>query len=910
MPPGLQQVGRISLIQPEESSMLEEPNTQEPAPDYQDQPDRSLAFVPGCRVCGRQDETLRLVRYPFVVSLLFVTYRRAFSGLWCRRHARLRHFLAALITTVVGWVGIPFGFIFTPLALWQLAKGGEQPPAENASLLRGLANYWQGKGDQETAWRCLEASLLYEANPGAYEKLRRLYTANAFLTPRTSGAILHLRFFGILLVLLAGAAAGGLTGLLNWLVSTLASPLYAQDATMIATILSWIPLVAIGVLSILGLVQLLGWVLQKEGVRSGALGAGLALVTSLMVMYGFLQGRAIGYFIDTVRYGVFLQTDEPWLSTGLAVLLRGGAAELLHIWGDKETSGMIYLILLICMAFFALLALKQAASQITSWQSRLAELKPPDSEAAQGAGFACWIALIIVPLGIALTAWLLPQRGVADFLQAMYAADDGLTWLDQGNPARAITALQQAVALRPGDAFFHDQLGWAFLEGKQPQNALGEFQTAQGIKASDYLAQAGLGYAYIGLNQFDQAAQVFEQFVKSHPDEIVGFLQLGYARLANAQIEAALVAFKHAASLNPQENMALEGLGQAYLVEGDARQAEQEFRDALGIDFESYDARVGLAKAFFAQFQYDAAIAQAEVALKNDPDASAARYLLAFGHYARGEFDQAVEQLKAVLEKEPDSQAAHAYLATLYYELDQPDQMRQSAKNAEDAADKDGSGWYMQGRYSYLLRDFPAAESALRKAVELQLFDSRNYLLLANALAYQGKYAQAQQACEQALVLAPSSADGYLCRSEVLVEQGELGQAIIELDAAQELDPGDLRIASDRSNIYLMQGRSQEALETARQTLQAFPYDAQVYVVAALAEYEQDPSEAQAFAQQAVKLAPKDDLAHYALGIASLSMGQLEQAASELRLFLSLYWERAGLAAYKAQAEAALQTLQ
>jgi hypothetical protein len=241
MPPGLQQVGRISLIQPEESSMLEEPNTQEPAPDYQDQPDRSLAFVPGCRVCGRQDETLRLVRYPFVVSLLFVTYRRAFSGLWCRRHARLRHFLAALIT-----------------------------------------NYWQGKGDQETARRCLEASLLYEANPGAYEKLRRLYTANAFLTPRTSGAILHLRFFGILLVLLAGAAAGGLTGLLNWLVSTLASPLYAQDATMIATILSWIPLVAIGVLSILGLVQLLGWVLQKEGVRSGALGAGLALVTSVV----------------------------------------------------------------------------------------------------------------------------------------------------------------------------------------------------------------------------------------------------------------------------------------------------------------------------------------------------------------------------------------------------------------------------------------------------------------------------------------------------------------------------------------------------------------------------------------------------------------------------------------------------
>jgi tetratricopeptide (TPR) repeat protein len=265
--------------------------------------------------------------------------------------------------------------------------------------------------------------------------------------------------------------------------------------------------------------------------------------------------------------------------------------------------------------------------------------------------------------------------------------------------------------------------------------------------------------------------------------------------------------------------------------------------------------------------------------------------------------------LKAVLVKEPDSQAAHAYLATLYYELDQPDQMMQSAKNAENAADKDGSGWYMQGRYSYLLRDFPATESALRKAAELQPFDSKNFLLLANALAFQGKYAQAQQAREQALALAPSSPDGYLCRSEVLVEQGELDRALLELDAAQRLDPADVRVVSDRSYVYLMQGRSQEAGETARQTLQAFSYDAQVYVVAALAEYEQSPLEVQAFAQQAVKLAPKEDLAHYALGMASLKLGLVEEAASELRLFLDLYWERAGVAAFKAQAEAVLKTL-
>ena len=31
----------------------------------------------GCQLCGRQDETLRVVVYPYVVSLLVVTFRRS-----------------------------------------------------------------------------------------------------------------------------------------------------------------------------------------------------------------------------------------------------------------------------------------------------------------------------------------------------------------------------------------------------------------------------------------------------------------------------------------------------------------------------------------------------------------------------------------------------------------------------------------------------------------------------------------------------------------------------------------------------------------------------------------------------------------------------------------------------------------
>ena len=79
--------------------------------------------LPACSVCGRQDETVRLSVFPYVVSVVIMTHRRAFAGVWCRKHRTLRQLLASLITATVGWIGIPFGFIFTPVTLFSIAKG-------------------------------------------------------------------------------------------------------------------------------------------------------------------------------------------------------------------------------------------------------------------------------------------------------------------------------------------------------------------------------------------------------------------------------------------------------------------------------------------------------------------------------------------------------------------------------------------------------------------------------------------------------------------------------------------------------------------------------------------------------------------------------------------------------------------
>ena len=54
-----------------------------------------------CQKCGSHDPSVRQVIYPYIVSLLVVSYRREFHGRWCWKHRLLHQLLAVVITGTV-----------------------------------------------------------------------------------------------------------------------------------------------------------------------------------------------------------------------------------------------------------------------------------------------------------------------------------------------------------------------------------------------------------------------------------------------------------------------------------------------------------------------------------------------------------------------------------------------------------------------------------------------------------------------------------------------------------------------------------------------------------------------------------------------------------------------------------------
>lgn len=118
-----------------------------------------------CQRCGRVDTSLRMTVFPWVVSILIMSYKRAAVGIFCsacRSSERWKYFgLSALF----GWWGIPWGLFWTLEALAHNASGGRQPQEQNAALLAVLGQEFLDSGNRNGAREAWTASLGIKKDP-------------------------------------------------------------------------------------------------------------------------------------------------------------------------------------------------------------------------------------------------------------------------------------------------------------------------------------------------------------------------------------------------------------------------------------------------------------------------------------------------------------------------------------------------------------------------------------------------------------------------------------------------------------------------------------------------------------------------------------------------------------------------
>jgi tetratricopeptide (TPR) repeat protein len=672
--------------------------------------------VPACDVCGRQDETLRLSAFPYVFSLLIVTFRRRFAGLWCRRHRNRYRFLAGLISPLVGWFGFPFGVIYTPMVLVQMARDGIQPRVENQRLLQILSGHKLRMGDAEGAIRCLEQALRLNDDEAARQRLRALYDEHRPATYRESLP----RFWPFLAALMGAAALGVAIGLIDYGITAGLATIFGQETHILVALVSWTPWITLLFLGGLALVQILQWALERCACRQMALGTILALLSVLVTLYGTQQGAVLADLIAAGLSGDLWGNLFQDLLLAWFVWSAGGALSFADELQYGGIGGIIYLIIFVAAIGYYLIVGLRAARGTVRWQQALAEVRTRDTPSQARAPRAGWLAIAIVFVCIIGSLVSAPIVSVvSDLVAGVDQLQEAATLLEMDRVDESISELETLVEAHPGVSLYHSILAMGYRLRGEFDRSLEELEVARDLAPDDSLVHAYLATIYL--------------------------LQ---DKTGLAEKELAL-----AEELGAGDGLTQQLLGDVYVLMRDLDRAEEKLRTAAAQAPDDPWTYLSLARLYSLQNKYEEALNTLNRALELEPGMVDAQVARGYVHLRQADFDQAAEAFDQALESAPDDPGIHSALSLHHFLQADLGAARQEAGEALALNPYDQDAQCHLALTCQAAGDLEQALIAAREAVRLDPKDDLAHYALGLCYRDLGQEAEAVEAFETFLAL-------------------------------------------------------------------------------------------------------------------------------------------------------------
>ena len=192
------------------------------------------------------------------------------------------------------------------------------------------------------------------------------------------------------------------------------------------------------------------------------------------------------------------------------------------------------------------------------------------------------LAGAVVCLAAVLFAGCATGKAEAKRLQAQAAYERGLKDLEEGRTAIGLSALQEAVALDPGAAPYHNALGVVYLNLKQHREAQVELKRAVELDGTYGDALHNLGVAYAEEGKWEEAIRLYKKALAlpAYGNSDGTYHNLGWAYYNLNRLREAEETFRLVLKLQPDMASAHYLLGLVLLKMGRQDEAKVEFRRA------------------------------------------------------------------------------------------------------------------------------------------------------------------------------------------------------------------------------------------------------------------------------------------------------------------------------------------
>ncbi|MBI5086226.1 MAG: tetratricopeptide repeat protein [Acidobacteria bacterium] len=205
----------------------------------------------------------------------------------------------------------------------------------------------------------------------------------------------------------------------------------------------------------------------------------------------------------------------------------------------------------------------------------------------------------------------------ADFYRLF---DSAWSLAEKGQFAASIGEWNKALALNPGDAKAHNNLGRALAGAGAMDQAITHWQKALEINPAYLEARNNLGVAYLRKGKANEAIACFEQVLEANSSYAEVHANLGRALAAKGKDAGAMAHWRRAIELNPNYAEAYNDLGAALLRLGRTGEAIRAFQKAAALNPAFAAAQFNLGNALSGSGQFAPALAAWRAGLQADPN--------------------------------------------------------------------------------------------------------------------------------------------------------------------------------------------------------------------------------------------------------------------------------------------------
>ena len=488
--------------------------------------------------------------------------------------------------------------------------------------------------------------------------------------------------------------------------------------------------------------------------------------------------------------------------------------------------------------------------------------------------------------------------------------------------------IRQSMRDVPNESEIYRMLGDFYMANGDVEKATAEYGSLHKAHPKDIQVTKNYIQLLILHGQLDEATQINDAVLKTSPRDVDALIYRGQILIRRRDATGAVNSLQAAVKNDPNNAIAHYQLGMALSLQPNAERAEAEWREAVRLRPDLSDAQRALASSELARGDFDALVHSAEQIISAQPNAMDGYLLRAAANMRRQRFTDAEQDIHTAqaknpnsadplvqfgtlrllqkkfpdaekffsqaLDKEPSSNDALSGLMNAYLASQQPDKAIAAAQ-AQVAKAPGPNGYILLGTVlSETRHDFPGAEAAFRKAMELDHSNSEAIGKLGRVLVAENHSDQALALYLQAIKDNPN-AGLMILAGELYQSQNNPEQARAMYQKALDLDPNNPVASNNLAYVMLEQGGNVDiALNLAQSARRGMPDSANAADTLGWAFYQKGiyQSAIDQF-QEALKLnekvhAPEDPDVHYHLGLAYQKNNQPALARQHLQRALSL----------------------